>query len=417
MSGFDIPMPQQSKQQFRNALEVKLYGNFLSAFCNELFGNSGHFLVLKTLTDLVSLKPHQFLADPTNFLLIFTMLVQASYLARPSANRFWGNLIGASLYTLIDLTIDGVSFFESPAHLILWVFAGAIAILQGIRDQSPRMTQWMLPFESVVRTMMVAAFYSSIQLQPSHLLDYLQRLQNFSSVPRHQFLFGSTLLLGLLLGFQELQLKTQRQELQKVAELLRNLAEWGMGSHAVATAVTNPQALEFHECDRTILFMDIREFTAWCEQTQPELVITVLNDYYHYLEPCAAAYHPLRVTFTADEIMAIYNTPTQGVAAAQLMAQTAQRILEPYGISAGCAVHCGKVIEGLFGSQAVRTYTVIGDTVNTAKRLENATPSREITLSDAVYQALSVKPLVKARPPIIAKGKAEPLVAWQLIQP
>jgi len=409
-------MSQYSKKQLGNVLETKLYGTPLNKFCDELFSNSGHFLILKTLIDLVWENSSSNFPDLTTFVLILAMLLQAWYLARPTAHRFWGNLIGASLYTLIDLPIDGLNFFQDYTHVILWFFTVAIAIIQGIRDQFHKADLWILPLESVVRTVMVAAFYARIGLYTNQPVEYLKHIQDFSSIPRHQFILWSTVLLGLLLGFQSLQLTTQRQKLQQTAELLKNLAEWGMGSHAVTTAVTNPKGLDFHECDRTILFMDIRGFTAWCEQTRPDIVVALLNNYYRYLEPCAAVYQPLRVTFTADEIMVIYATPRQGVAAAQSMAQTAQKILEPYGISTGCAVHCGNVIEGLFGSQDVRTYTVIGDTVNTAKRLENATPAGEITISDAVYNALSQKPVVKARIPIVAKGKAEPLIAWQLMR-
>jgi class 3 adenylate cyclase len=179
--------------------------------------------------------------------------------------------------------------------------------------------------------------------------------------------------------------------------------------------VHNPEALAFHKCERTIIFMDIRGFTAWCEQTKPDTVAAVLNKYYRSVEPAAAQHLPLRITFTADEVMAIYATPQQGVAAARDMRQAALQTLTPYKIGAGCAVHCGSVVEGLFGSEGVRTYTVIGDVVNTAKRLETATPAGEITVSDALYQALGKELAVEPCKPIVAKGKTEAIVAWRLL--
>jgi adenylate cyclase len=62
----------------------------------------------------------------------------------------------------------------------------------------------------------------------------------------------------------------------------------------------------------------------------------------------------------------------------------------------------------------LRTYTVIGDVVNTAKRLESATPAGEITLSDAVYQALHQRVAVQPAQSLRLKGKDEPLQVWRL---
>ncbi|HEY9705507.1 MAG TPA: adenylate/guanylate cyclase domain-containing protein, partial [Allocoleopsis sp.] len=127
-------------------------------------------------------------------------------------------------------------------------------------------------------------------------------------------------------------------------------------------------------------------------------------------------FNPLRITFTADEIMAIYTTPEQGIKAAIAMQKAALEILHSQELGTGFALHCGSVIEGLFGGDGVRTYTVIGDVVNTAKRLEGATPAGEITISDSVYKSINTPIEVEAREPFYAKGKTSPLMAWKLIK-
>jgi len=389
----------------------------LVAFWREFFSNSGHFLILKVLADTTLYGWQVFLSDPAEYVLIGAMVLQTFYLARPHPSRFWGNFIGVGLYTLIDLPLDGAEFFQNPSHGAFWLFSLTIALLQSIRYHwRPRWERWTLPLESVVRMVMVLVFYMVVSVgdQASGLLEWAWAEQ-FMAENSHFFLLASLVLVGLLLGMGQLQIVVQQRQLQQTTSLLHNLAEWGMGRYAVATAVNHPERLAFQQCDRAIVFMDIRGFTPWSEHTATETVAATLNHYYQQVEPAVSRYHPLRITFTGDEIMAIYPTPQQAIAAAQAMQQAAQSVLEPHHIGAGCAIHYGTVVEGLFGGESVRTYTVIGDVVNTAKRIEGATPAGEITISDAVYQALHQRVAVTPRPGLHLKGKTEPMAVWRLV--
>lgn len=394
------------------------YKERLSAFLEEFLGNSGHFLVLKNLSDIAIYGWQKYLHDPTDYLLIVAMIVQTAYLSRPNASRLWGNLIGVTIYSLIDLPVDGMAFFQTSSHIVFWLFSLIIAILQFARScWKNTLESWIIPLESVVRMLMVLAFYIVVrsrentgELNTKEMLDWLTYRNT------HVFLTSSLLLVGLLLGFQQLQIIMQQQELKKTSALLRNLAEWGMGTYVVETFVKNPQRLKFQRCDRSVLFMDIRGFTTWCEQNQPDTVANILNNYYQKTELAAYNFQPLRVTFTADEVMAIYTTPEQAIAAAKAMQKAAKETLAPYQLGAGCAVHCGEVVEGLFGGQDVRTYTVIGDVVNTAKRLEGATLAGEITVSDTVYQRLNQQLPVKHCRTHKLKGKNTAMKSWVLAE-
>jgi adenylate cyclase len=386
------------------------------AFWREFLSNSGHFLILKILADTALFGWQVFLTDPAEYMLIAAMLLQTLYLSRPHPSRFWGNLIGVSLYTLIDLPIDGGDFFQNPSHGVFWLFSLAIAVLQSIRYHwRPQWERWTLPLESVIRMLMVLVFYLVVSVgdQASQLAGWAW-VKPFTAENTHLFLMASLVLVGLLLGMRQLQIVVQQRQLKQTATLLHNLAEWGMGSHAVTTAVNHPERLAFQQCDRAILFMDIRGFTHWSEHTDTETVAATLNRYYQQVEPAVSQHHPLRITFTGDEIMAIFSSPHQALAAAQAMQQAANSVLHPYHIGAGCAIHYGTVVEGLFGGESVRTYTVIGDVVNTAKRLESATPAGEITISNAVYQALHQRVAVQPAQNLRLKGKGEPLQVWRL---
>lgn len=393
------------------------YRERLSAFVGEFLGNSGHFLVLKNLSDIAIYGWHEYLQDPTDYLLIVAMLIQTAYLSRPNALPLLGNLIGVSIYTLIDWQIDGIEFFLEPSHLVFWVFSLTIAGLQFARYRWKNyLERWIVPLESVVRMLMVLAFYLVvISSEKSARWIVREMLQQFTDTNTHIFLASSLVLVGLLLGFQRLQIVMQQQELNKTYEFMRGLAQWGMGSHVVETLVNNPQGLKFQRCDRAVLFMDIRSFTSWCEHSQPDIVANIPNNYYQQTELAAYRFHPLRLTFTADEVMAIYATPEQAVSAAKAMQTAAKEVLSSYQLGAGCAVHCGEVVEGLFGGKDVRTYTVIGDVVNTAKRLEGATLAGEITVSDIVYQRLNHQLEVKLSQTHQLKGKSTALKTWKLV--
>jgi class 3 adenylate cyclase len=417
-------MFEQSRLSSQDLIDVKIHGDHWTSFWSELFGNSGHFLILKSMSDITLTSIAYYFTDATEYLLIAAMLLQSWYLSKPSAHRFFGNLIGVSVYTIIDIQLEHDQFFNSPSHITFWTFSLVIALFQGLRSHwFKALNYWILPLESIARSLMVVAFYAVTSFKSGTevtAINTWQKLCEFSAKDTHLYLLLSLTFIGSLLGVLSLQTAQQRSQLQRTAQTLRNLAEWGMGSHVVNAAVADPQSLNFQRCDRTILFMDIRKFTNWCEQTDPNVVAAVLNDYYYQVEPVAAAYQPLRISFTADEIMAIYATPSQGIAAARAMQEAAQKVLLPHHLGVGCAVHAGSVIEGLFGSKDVRTYTAIGDVVNTAKRLEGTTPAGAITISEAVYTDIINSPIAfqvrDALPcePVLVKGKQQAIAVWRI---
>lgn len=74
-----------------------------TSFLAEFLGNSGHFLILKSLSDIALDGLQSYFGNPVEYLLIIAMCIQAAYLSRANASRVFGNLIGVSIYTLVDL--------------------------------------------------------------------------------------------------------------------------------------------------------------------------------------------------------------------------------------------------------------------------------------------------------------------------
>jgi adenylate cyclase len=135
----------------------------------------------------------------------------------------------------------------------------------------------------------------------------------------------------------------------------------------------------------TVLFSDLRQFTTVSEGLDPETLIEVLNRYLERMTRCVEHFGGMVDKFIGDAVMALFTLPTprpddadRAVAAALFMQAELERVNRslPRGIprlATGVGLHTGRVVAGLIGSPRKRAYTVIGDAVNTASRLEGMT--------------------------------------------
>jgi class 3 adenylate cyclase len=176
----------------------------------------------------------------------------------------------------------------------------------------------------------------------------------------------------------------------------------------------------------TTLFADIRGFTSLGESTDPETLITVLN---RYLAAAAEAVLHEQGTidkFLGDAVMAWFNAPIpqpdhtlRAVRAAlgiRRAVEELQATLEPpFRLSFGIGIHQGEAVLGLVGTEKRIDYTAIGDSVNTAKRLqENAGPG-QILISRSTADMLGNIVVVRELPPIWAEGKERPIEVVELV--
>jgi len=183
--------------------------------------------------------------------------------------------------------------------------------------------------------------------------------------------------------------------------------------------------------DVAILFSDIRGFTKISEKLNPKKLIIFINDYLKHMIRCVDYFGGMVDKIIGDALLAIYSIPNPGLDDPEKAALSALMMREelkrfnrilPQGIlkiDIGIGIHYGDVVSGLIGSPLKRSFTVIGDAVNTASRLEEIT--KQLGCSIIVSKALSKRfstanrflllPLGK----YFLKGKSEPLILAGLL--
>ncbi len=136
----------------------------------------------------------------------------------------------------------------------------------------------------------------------------------------------------------------------------------------------------------TVLMADIRGFTRLCEQYEPEVITKLLNCYFAEMSNIIFRHNGMIDKFIGDAIMAVFGTPQeegnrsqQAIDAARQMLQRLPELNQRFAqeglpqIQIGIGVHSGEAIAGNVGSESRMDYTVIGDTVNVAARIEGMT--------------------------------------------
>jgi class 3 adenylate cyclase len=311
-----------------------------------------------------------------------------------------------------------MEFFESPNHIAYWGFSLAIGILQQVEyTSSGTLKNTFILVEHLVRTNILLVAYwifeTSQELGVTSFDSQYMSFQGFFSDHSHQYIAIVLFLLGLVIGFANITATNYLSMLRDTARKLRKYSEWFFGRELLSQAVIDSSVLTLQRRERTILFMDIRGFTSWSETKTPEEVVTMLNAYFETAEKLwTHSAKVIKVKHTADEIMAVFLTAENAIYTALQLCEGISNFLNTYGLSAGIGIHCGQLVEGLIGSTDVKTYDIIGDTVNTGKRICDKAAGGEILISQECYTKLSDVIHVFEPKLIDAKGKSEALQVY-----
>lgn len=215
---------------------------------------------------------------------------------------------------------------------------------------------------------------------------------------------------------------------------IRNVFARYLSPAVLRTVLSRPDEVRLggHRVEATVLFSDLAGFTGLAEKLEPETVGRVLNLYFTEMTRIVFAHKGTIDKFIGDSVMAFWGTPLadeehaahacRAALAMQARMRTLREEMKRQGLPElrmRIGIHTGEVIVGNFGSTELYNYTVLGDTVNLASRLEGANKDlgTEVLASRAVVDragsAVQVKPLGRIR----VRGRNEEIEVFELLSP
>ncbi len=213
---------------------------------------------------------------------------------------------------------------------------------------------------------------------------------------------------------------------KKKLEGLRRLFERMVSPAVIQQLDPNSLKLIGNRKEITVLFADLRNFTAFSEQLAPEQLVSILNQYLASAADAVLKEDGTIDKFMGDSIMAWFNAPIPQPDHVMRALRTATAIRKSIinmneqkkgeqCLCFGVGVHMGDAILGLIGTEKRMEYTAVGDAVNIAKRIQEAAAENQILISREVYDRVKDHITVEMHEPLQAKGKKEVIQVYELV--
>ena len=201
-----------------------------------------------------------------------------------------------------------------------------------------------------------------------------------------------------------------------------------IGSEVLEMIMANPESiwLKGHRSEATVIFVDIRGFSTYSEDKEPEEIVEKLNQYFEIATSTIKDYGGYVDKFIGDAVLGVFGVPVfhenhaaRAVKAAINMQKSflnrpknENDLLQSVGIG----INSGVVVSGNIGSQDRMEYTVVGDCVNVAAHMYRLANPGEIIISKSVYDHLKENLEVNPLPVQYLKGKSEPVETFRLLR-
>lgn len=236
-------------------------------------------------------------------------------------------------------------------------------------------------------------------------------------------LLGAAIVINDLSERKRLEVAREAEEQEK--QRIRDIFSRYMAPQVVQRLLSDPTqiALGGHRQEVTILFADIRGFSPVSHRIQPETLVERLNQHLSLAAKAILDQEGILDKYQGDAVMAIFNAPLPQAdhvlraARAAIAMQRALATLEPHDdrLRFGVGLHVGQAVVGNIGTEQMMNYTVIGDAVNLAKRLQEHAAPDQILISQAVRERLGDQLPVRPLPALTLKGQSEPQAVYELL--
>jgi adenylate cyclase len=182
--------------------------------------------------------------------------------------------------------------------------------------------------------------------------------------------------------------------------------------------------------EMTVLFSDIRGFTSVTERGEPQAIVGMLNEYFTRMVAIVFRHEGTLDKFVGDMVMALFGAPLDDPHHADHAVEASLDMIAALGelntqwkgegrseLDIGIGISTGPMIAGNIGSEAIMSYTVIGDAVNLGSRLEslNKEYGTRIIISEATRERLSRPYRLRPLGDVVVKGKTQPVAIFELI--
>lgn len=215
----------------------------------------------------------------------------------------------------------------------------------------------------------------------------------------------------------------------KERDKVKNLFSKFHGSSVAEDLISKDIGVGGQSKEVVVFFSDIRGFTAFSEKRSPEEVVEMLNEYFGVMVKIINAHGGVVDKFIGDAIMAVWGAPQssdkdahKAVRACLEMRKALEKLNESRiarsqpPINIGMGLHAGLAISGTIGSDERMEYTVIGNTVNTASRIEASTKAfgADLLISDTVIEKIGDAFKIELAGAAEVKGRSEALKMFKV---
>ena len=227
-----------------------------------------------------------------------------------------------------------------------------------------------------------------------------------------------------------LRIKELHDELESRNNLLRRVLNRYVNEDIVDVILVDPDRylqLGGETRSVTVFFADIRGFTSFAEHHPASDVLQILNRIFNDLTEVVFENHGTLDKYIGDELMAFYGAPVStgfdaynAVKTAIGMQAAFRRVVDEIGLPSlralglGIGMNTGDVAVGNVGSERVMGYTVIGDVVNTARRIQENAQGGEVLVSEATYRAVMDRVEAERLDSTLFPGKTRPIVVYRI---